>query len=376
MTNCPQCGSNRLYRDGLRYTVEGKIQRWLCKDCFLRFSNSNKDCPTNSGTFQICTSQPRVKNLDTATQTQSVAGELETEQKKIDPRILQYEWKCRKRQLAEATIYHRKLILARLIEIGGNLDDPETIETVMATHNLPISIKWHMVNFYKSYCKTFNIIWEPPKIKYQPKMPYMPTETEAKTFISALPKTLMVLCRTLFETGCRIGEAVKIEWADINQEIYTIAISHPEKGSNPRVNRVSRELIDLIMSMSKKHGNSIFDPSPRAYDGHFQRARAKLAAKWQHPNINKIHFQTFRHLRGTLDVHNHVPLFEVKTRLGHKCISNTEKYVHWNQQLYHERNDRYNFAAASTIEQVQPLIENGFEYVCDLEGMKLFRKPK
>lgn len=55
---------------------------------------------------------------------------------------------------------------------------------------------------------------------------------------------------------------------------------------------------------------------------------------------------------------------------------NTEKYVHWNQQLYHERNDRYNFAAASTIEQVQPLIENGFEYVCDLEGMKLFRKPK
>jgi integrase len=256
------------------------------------------------------------------------------------------------------------------------LDDPESIEVALASHDLPISIKWHMVNVYRSYCKTFNVVWEPVRIKYQPKMPYMPTETEAKTFISALPKTLMVLCRTLFETGCRIGEAVKIEWTDINQETCTIAISHPEKGSNPRVNKVSRELIELLISMPKKHGDHVFNPKPRALDGSFQRARAKLAAKWQQPNINKIHFHTFRHLRGTLDVHNHVPLFEVKSRLGHRFIGNTEKYIHWNQQLYQEKNDRYIFAAASTIEQVEPLIENGFEYVCDLQGMKLFRKPK
>ena len=207
-------------------------------------------------------------------------------------------------------------------------------------------------------------------------MTYLPTEEQAKMLINGLPKTLMVLCQTMFETGCWIGEAVKIEWSDINEETHTVAINHPEKGSNSRINKVSRELIDLLMSMQKKHGTYVFNPKPRAFDGNFNRQRAKLAAKWQQPNIKKIHFHTFRHLRGTLDIHNHVPLFEVKTRLGHRCISNTEKYVHWNQQLYHERNDRYNFAAASTIEQVQPLIENGFEYVCDLEGMKLFRKPK
>jgi transposase-like protein len=36
---CPQCGSQRLYRDGLRYLADGtSVQRWLCRDCDYRFS--------------------------------------------------------------------------------------------------------------------------------------------------------------------------------------------------------------------------------------------------------------------------------------------------------------------------------------------------
>jgi hypothetical protein len=67
---------------------------------------------------------------------------------------------------------------------------------------------------------------------------------------------------------------------------------------------------------------------------------------------------------------------EVNERLGHKCISNTEKYVHWNRQLHNEKNDKYYFAAVSTIEQAQKLVETGYEYVTDMERMNLFRKAK
>ncbi len=39
---CPQCGSKKLWRDAKRYTVYGdEIQRWLCRDCGLRFSDPN-----------------------------------------------------------------------------------------------------------------------------------------------------------------------------------------------------------------------------------------------------------------------------------------------------------------------------------------------
>lgn len=38
---CPQCGSRRVWRDGLRYTRNGAIQRWLCRNCGYRFSFSS-----------------------------------------------------------------------------------------------------------------------------------------------------------------------------------------------------------------------------------------------------------------------------------------------------------------------------------------------
>ena len=77
-----------------------------------------------------------------------------------------------------------------------------------------------------------------------------------------------------------------------------------------------------------------------------------------------------------MDGHNHKPLFVVKENLGHKCSTNTEKYVHWNRKFYQEKNDRYHFAAVSTIDRARELIENGYKFVTDTDGMKLFRKPK
>jgi predicted RNA-binding Zn-ribbon protein involved in translation (DUF1610 family) len=46
--SCPQCGSDRLYRDGWRYLEVGStVQRFLCRSCGYRFSehgNSYKEC--------------------------------------------------------------------------------------------------------------------------------------------------------------------------------------------------------------------------------------------------------------------------------------------------------------------------------------------
>ncbi|MGP3705267.1 MAG: IS1/IS1595 family N-terminal zinc-binding domain-containing protein, partial [Candidatus Bathyarchaeota archaeon] len=39
---CPECGSNAVVRDGLRYLSNGEsVQRWLCKNCGYRFSQGN-----------------------------------------------------------------------------------------------------------------------------------------------------------------------------------------------------------------------------------------------------------------------------------------------------------------------------------------------
>ena len=400
---CPQCGSNRLYKDGIRYLLDGsEIQRLLCRNCGYRFSekgsqNSGQPTQKTSDTSQhvstidthslkgkmdiiynrrVRDSAKEAKNLATTEIGKQAAVGESKQLAQIDARILQYEWKCKKRNLGTETIKKRKEHLARLIRAGANLDDPETIEETLANGNYTPSIKWQLVNVYRSYCKMFNIQWLPIKVRYEPKVPYIPTEEECKIFIAGLSKVMSIFCRVLYETGARCGEACKIEWTDINEENNTIAINHPLKGSNARLNRVSSECLDLLKTLPRKHGKYVFNPNPRGLHSSFRLQRHKLAEKLGKPQLLKIHFHVFRHVRGTMDIHNHVPLYEVKENLGHKCITNTEKYIHFNRQLFHEKNDRYHFAAVSTVDDAGKLIENGYEYVTDMEGMKLFRKAK
>jgi len=61
---------------------------------------------------------------------------------------------------------------------------------------------------------------------------------------------------------------------------------------------------------------------------------------------------------------NRIPLYEVKNKLGHCCISNTDKYVHWAKELQPEDNDRYFTQSVATEEEADKLIENNWRFVC------------
>ncbi|MEM2781038.1 MAG: hypothetical protein QW791_09305 [Candidatus Bathyarchaeia archaeon] len=65
-------------------------------------------------------------------------------------------------------------------------------------------------------------------------------------------------------------------------------------------------------------------------------------------------------------------LTDLSKLLGHKRIQNTLIYT----QLIEFQGDEYVCRVASTIEEAKQLIEAGFEYICDIEGVKLFRKRK
>jgi len=59
--------------------------------------------------------------------------------------------------------------------------------------------------------------------------------------------------------------------------------------------------------------------------------------------------------------------------LGHKRIQNTLKYT---QLAKFEETDGYVCKVAATKEEISALIEAGFEYVCEYEGSRFFKKPK
>jgi len=69
-------------------------------------------------------------------------------------------------------------------------------------------------------------------------------------------------------------------------------------------------------------------------------------------------------------------VYYVMQFLGHKNINNTLIYIQLEEVLFKNMNDEYVCKIASTIDEVKALIEIGFEYVCEFDGDKAFRKRK
>jgi len=65
-------------------------------------------------------------------------------------------------------------------------------------------------------------------------------------------------------------------------------------------------------------------------------------------------------------------ILHVMKVLGHRSIQNTLIYT----QLVNFENNEYYSATAETIEEGKQLIEAGFEFVCTIDKVQLFRKRK
>ena len=62
--------------------------------------------------------------------------------------------------------------------------------------------------------------------------------------------------------------------------------------------------------------------------------------------------------------------------LGHKNILYTMIYIQLEEALFKNEDEEYICKVANTIEEAKELIEVGFEYICEFDGIKAFRKRK
>lgn len=128
----------------------------------------------------------------------------------------------------------------------------------------------------------------------------------------------------------RSGEAWRLEWIDFDFENRTVRDT-PEKGGNPRVLRTSNKLLAML-SMLPRDSPKPFKGSLRHFARTFRRQRKKATYK----------------LQSTL-IYTHLVKFE---------------------------DDKFTCRVARTLKEAESLIEAGFDYVTDMDGVKLFRKRK
>jgi integrase len=105
--------------------------------------------------------------------------------------------------------------------------------------------KANAIDSYTNYLQMNNMEWQSPKYKKIQKIPFIPTEIEIDQLIAGCGKKTATLLQLLKETGMRIGEAWQLNWKEIDYISKGIRVT-PEKGSNPRVLKISDKLILML----------------------------------------------------------------------------------------------------------------------------------
>jgi len=148
-----------------------------------------------------------------------------------------------------------------------------------------------------------------------------------------------------------------------------------EKGSNSRILPISNKAISLLNHV-KRADNHVFKTKSKGFRKTFEGLRKRLATQHDNPRLKKIHTHTFRHWKGTTEYHKTRDIYHVRNVLGHRNINNTLLYITLENALYQTTNDEWICKTASNVKEASQLIENGFQYVTEMDGIKIFKKRK
>jgi len=389
---CPECNSTKTWKDGIRYTKDGQIQRFICQNCGYRFSNPSqidKNSEAYTISRRVCVSDNEMKNLigvETRTKnrlagaTQLVSKEplTQTVQKPNNEENILTVFKAwvqrqgYKQTTTEAYAKRIKILLRK----EADLWNPEDVKGIIAKQKTwGTGFKKCIVNAYERFLDMEELTWKKPRYKHEQKIPFVPLEQEINQLIAGCGKKMAVFLQGLKETGADPGELWHVEWKDVDIARRVVTINHPVKGHNPRTLPISKEWIAMLERLPVT-SERIFATNYQSHYENFRNQRKRLGAKIGNPRILQIKFTSFRHWKGTMEYHLTKDILHVKTLLGHKCVKNTEIYVNIDQQLFTGFNDQFISKVAKTIEEDRELIEAGFEFVTERDRIKIYRKRK
>jgi integrase/predicted RNA-binding Zn-ribbon protein involved in translation (DUF1610 family) len=434
---CPECGSQQIWKDGIRYNSGGKIQRYLCRECGYRFSEPNvkinvaaqpgellhsganlteqvvsggkttikegldssflfrsenvrpqgsePQCITTAGKdlnaflhynsdCQVCVDEKKMKNL-VKVETRQKQATGATENKLAKSVFGKFEYFLMKEGLATGTIQQRTTLLKKLAT-HCNLYDAESVKlTIARIDTWSKGTKRLAVIAYENFAEMEGFKFKPPTYRPDGTHPFVPTEQEVDVLIAGCGPKMAAFMQLIKETGVRTGEAWRLKWVDINPENRTVRIT-AEKGSKPRTLKISRKCYAMIDSMPRE-SEKIWPAQLHSIRVNYHRQRMRLARKLKNPRLEKITFCTLRHWYATNLYHQTKDILYVKNALGHRFVGNTMIYIDLEQAIYaNTQDDQFTAKVATNLSEACQLLESGFDYIGNMHGHELFRKRK
>ena len=149
------------------------------------------------------------------------------------------------------------------------------------------------------------------KLKFYPidiKLKHIPSDEEINAVRAILSQKQLLLLDFVYETACRVNEAVRLEAKDVAND-HVVLYTRKAKNSNltpriiPRPDCLKGDFVGKIF----KDWNSY----PRFLDN--------IAEGWGWHNL--------RHKRASIWANNGMPIFEIMSRLGHNNMPTTMRYL-------------------------------------------------
>jgi integrase len=257
-----------------------------------------------------------------------------------------------------------------------NLRQPEEVKTFIANKKCGNAFKETLIETYDILMRSIGQKWEKPFYARYDKLPKIPTEEHVNMLISqARPRMALILSMSR-DLGSRPIELTWLKVADINLQNGNVSLTGAKHtvGRNGKLKPNTLEM--LKQYITKKHltlNEIIFPTESENISESYRKLRNNLARKLQDPTIKTIRLYDYRHFKASTEYHKTKDLLYIKQLLGHKDLRTTLRYT---QLLENLGNDEYHCKTAKTINETTQLIENGFEYVTEMDGTKLFKKRK
>jgi integrase len=257
-----------------------------------------------------------------------------------------------------------------------NLNDPENVKSFISSLNVSNGYKRNLCIAYNKYVKVNGLSWNMPLYKVSSKLPRVPSSEKVQMLISGAKPLMALKLSISVETGMRPIEVMNLKVKDVDLQNRIIYPSSA-KGGSARVFKISDRLTDMLrVYISKRKlglNDKLFKGTSNDYGKLFRAYRNRLADKLQDPSIKQITLYSLRHYYACMLYHKTRDILFVKQQMGHRKLESTLVYV---QLVNFPNDDEYYSAIATTIDEARKLVENGYDFVCDIDGIKLFRKRK
>jgi integrase len=255
------------------------------------------------------------------------------------------------------------------------LEHSEQVRNFIASKQCSNGFKQSLVDAYALYCQHRGIRWNKPFYERYDKQPKIPSEQKLDVLIANASSRMPLILSMMKDLATRPIELTWLKVKDIDLETGVVNITTAKFGIGRTLKLKPQTLAMLKTYVNKKKlglNDRLFAVKSSSISEHYRILRNRLANKLQNTSLKTIRLYDFRHFRASMTYHQTKDLLFTQKFLGHRDLRSTLRYI----QLVDFGSDEFHSAVAKTLQEACQMIEQGFDYVTEMDGVKIFRKRK